>query len=408
MKVVLIYLSKELGGAETLMIRLAEKFSEMKIDVTIIDSEKKIIHNRIKNKNIKKIVYSGEKIFIDNSYLLFFANYIYNPGKYVDFGSNIKVLFWSVHPLNLIFPPPFFKKSLFKPPFLWLKILYILFFPLVYFAQRGIVSLALKKKSLVFMDDENADFPENFFQLDIDRRYVSIPVSDEVTVDSGKVLKVDCLNVFWYGRLCDFKSFSLINIIEQLSALTTSSTIHIVGDGDMRDVIIRCCIDLGVDYVFYGNLENSAALQLIRDEADLVFAMGTAALESAKMQIPTLLVPISYQKIDEPMRLIWLFETTGYSLGGFWSDDALGKPLAAILAEYRSSPEFYASQCQIYVNQHHQIECSINQLLHFFSISEIECRNFISFKYFNSFHFLYINVVLYCLFFVFFMIQLFF
>lgn len=59
----------------------------------------------------------------------------------------------------------------------------------------------------------------------------------------------------------------------------------------------------------------SAINDFLLNNADLHFAMGTAALDAAKIGIPTILVDYATKEFPDNYKYKWLFETKGFSLG---------------------------------------------------------------------------------------------
>ena len=90
----LFYPSQELGGAELLISRLAEELSERGNCVTVLDSDKGIIRDNIKNKGVFCLTVSCDHpVSIDSDYLIVFASHLSSLGRFVNSNDNCRVLF---------------------------------------------------------------------------------------------------------------------------------------------------------------------------------------------------------------------------------------------------------------------------------------------------------------------------
>ena len=84
---------------------LALYFAEnLKLDVTIVDYEDGYMLSRLnKNKKIKKIIFKdGENILISTNYLVLQSILPYAMRPELKISQDTKVLFWNLHPDNLI------------------------------------------------------------------------------------------------------------------------------------------------------------------------------------------------------------------------------------------------------------------------------------------------------------------
>ena len=66
---------------------------------------------------------------------------------------------------------------------------------------------------------------------------------------------------------------------------------------------------------FLGNVDNRELDNFLLNNIDVMFAMGTAALEAARLAIPTVLLDVSYVPIKDDYIFKFLFDTVDYTLG---------------------------------------------------------------------------------------------
>jgi len=126
-------------------------------------------------------------------------------------------------------------------------------------------------------------------------------------------------SLFWVGRVDrDFKVWSLLGLLKELDLWVAKTqekiTFYIIGDGDGIDLI-------DIDkYLFdinkLGSLKYIEMENTLRKNATLVFAMGTSAIEGAKLSIPTVIVnPL--RENEKKVTYRWVYVSIGYSLGEF-------------------------------------------------------------------------------------------
>ena len=66
-----------------------------------------------------------------------------------------------------------------------------------------------------------------------------------------------------------------------------------------------------IDYISPGEIENF----LLLNEIDILMAMGTSALEGARLGIPTILLDIAYNEVRDGYNYQWINERDGFTLG---------------------------------------------------------------------------------------------
>lgn len=189
---------------------------------------------------------------------------------------------------------------------------------------KRLVKQLLKKKSLFFMDDTGIFNLRHYFAMEVDEP-IFVPIPVEVPKENY-YLKRDrkqdpALRLTYIGRSVDWKMMPLKKILEDCAAVSVSKKINmsIVVDSTTefkKYININDFIDAGnfaIDVT--ENIMPSAISDFLLQNSDLHFAMGTAALDAAKLGVPTVLVDYSVKKFPADYCYKWLYETTGYSLG---------------------------------------------------------------------------------------------
>ena len=133
----------------------------------------------------------------------------------------------------------------------------------------------------------------------------------------------------WLGRIStDFKVYSLIRVIDDvercfINKVNGSSIVFtIIGDGDGVDILNNRLSQLShietLKFQHIRHVDYDKLSETIAENADYLFAMGTSALDGAKIGCPTIIVQPSTEYIQEPKDIYrWVFESRGYSLGEY-------------------------------------------------------------------------------------------
>lgn len=357
-RIAFFYNSIEIGGAEILIARLAEIYSNKGYDVIIADGENEIIHDLCSDLKVKKTrVIKGEECFIDCDLLICFASNIIDFDDYFNVSDDTKIIFWNIHPYNTIYIPSlfsdFFLKNISK-----LKVFNKFFFYDDYKLRKEMIINSFRRKSFYIMDGVNKKIISSFYNVKNIDTYFPIPYSKETIKKRIEYKdKKDNLNIFWFGRLCDFKANGLFVLIRQNRG--KNNNIYVIGDGKYKDKIKEEAKKNKVNIYFLGVMKNRDALQIISEKADLVVAMGTAALECASLGLPVILSPVSYSKIKKGNVFCWLYTSKNYTLGYFVDQMTANNFINWIQIE-KSIKEIglnkLAVQCENYVYLNHDIE----------------------------------------------------
>jgi glycosyltransferase involved in cell wall biosynthesis len=377
----LFYPSKELGGAELLLARLADKLAERGNKVTVIDSDQGVVLSNIKDPRVICLTAKiGTPLFVECDYLIAFASNIINLRQYIASKNKCKILFWSIHPLNSIYLMPGYGEKIFQLGIPVLKIINQMLFKSEDEVREKALKNLVKSNAIVCMDGENSRIIKKYYRIEDDIKYLPVPVlMPERARAIPKIEENTTITIAWYGRLCDFKVHALNYIIRQFENISLNKLrLLIIGDGPLKELVQKTVELVGINAVFKGSMPNSAAIQLLKQEAHIVFAMGTAALEAAAMGIPTVLVDASYKPINFKYRFNWLYNTNDYTLGRFVSKKSQlsGASLEEIIIDSLARNEELSKLSFNYVKLNHDIDRVIELVELSCAHSEIELMEF--------------------------------
>ena len=101
----------------------------------------------------------------------------------------------------------------------------------------------------------------------------------------------------------------------ELLASSFSFDLKIIGDGPYLKNLISLKSKVSYEIHFENEIKANQLDNYLINNCSILFAMGTAALEGAKLGIPTVLLDISYKKISKEYNYRWLYERDGMTLG---------------------------------------------------------------------------------------------
>lgn len=243
------------------------------------------------------------------------------------------------------------------------------------FLGKRLVQKLLANNSLVFMDDTGLFNLQTGFHISVDKpRFLPVPVitrSSNLYISKGPVANNE-YRLTYIGRSVDWKMMPLKKILDDCVLLRGSYKIKFYVVADSRQAFEQY-IDLaayekkGLQIELIENMEPSAIDDFLIQHSDLHFAMGTSALEAAKIGVPTILVDYSKSEFPVSYKYSWLFETQNFSLGrNLDKREVSGKHnLAALLKEIAKEDkrkELSALSYE-YVSRYHSSDSIAKQLV---------------------------------------------
>jgi hypothetical protein len=327
MKIYFFFPYRRISGVPILFANLAEYISENYdwVDVNIIDYVDGIININCKNKRINRIFFEDSKMLkLSADGILIMQSirpYAIRPELLID--DNMKILFWNLHPDNLIMSNIFKSSSL---NFALNKFR---------FEEENVLKNFLKKciekQGIVFMDEPNSDKTSQSHGLKFDPVFLPISIKEtNLQMDFTRPVKINSLVFSYIGRIDNFKFYPLKKLLSALELVKNSLNIEqiiflVCGDGNEKIELEKFANDIkSFKIQFVGELQNSKISEfLIKNNVDINFAMGGAALDSAQLGIPTVLLDYSWKEMKSFPKYQWIFQQIKYSLGRELQDNML-------------------------------------------------------------------------------------
>ena len=354
-----------IGGVSILFLRMAEYLSS-KFSVYVADYSDGYMANHL-SSNVKLLRIDQGDHFPEGSIYIFQSFLPWRFPFLAKVDPHSKVFFWNLHPNN--FDPSIFNEKINFYPF---KIIAKLINFLAWKRKnkvKKVINYLVRNQGLEFMDVENVRSTEDFIgeRLDIKK---FLPIATPKLNERNQYTSHSEVKLGWIGRLADFKYRILEHLMHRLSQLNIENktiTLTIVGDGDYRDYLKREATLLGSSsfrIIFIGELSPHDLHKYMRENIDIVFSMGSSALEAASMGLPVFLTDYSYEKIKYNYNFSMLYEKKGYCLGekinnqSFEEGCSLRKSIVDVINNY----DFYSQLCHQYWKNNFSLDSVANSL----------------------------------------------
>lgn len=347
-KAVIFYFPyRGVGGVSTLFLRLAREMVSA-YDVYVADySDGYMAKNR--SSNITLIAIDKDPKFPPNATIVFQA---FLPWRFPFIDKvepNTKVLFWGLHPKN--FDPSILNGSHINVTFAVIAKI-INFFA---FSRRkklaNIVRYLLNRKALLFQDRESVRSIKSMLSVELpDVTFIPVPLPG-VHLRKWDTPK-DLLTFSWIGRICDFKYTILIHVIERLSLVSRTLgpiELLIVGDGEYIEQVKIQAGRMESDIYtikFLGSMDEANISSFLVEQVDFLFAMGTSAIEGARVGVPVFLTDYSYKSIGGNYQFKFFDENNDFCLGEeisskhFESTSSLEALIQSAIADYANRSRY--------------------------------------------------------------------
>ncbi|QPH38350.1 glycosyltransferase family protein [Pedobacter endophyticus] len=346
------YPSTIVGGAEFLFIRLAENICQrFNVRIYYVDFEDGFARKTLRNNHKISFIdfFRFKRHYIPaNTLVVTPLSSIIDLLKFDKCEGDFKVLFWSIHPFAL--------NNVMKH-YLNGKLNKIIFTEdLNEFIALG---------GIKFMDGPNYSIQRNIFQFSGEPSYLPIPV--RIAEKSNAYRTSANIRITWLGRLSEDKIFALLNVLNHANTFASTSSrsvyVNIIGEGEAANLLLMESYP-NLNIVRHGSLISTELYEVLTNDTDVLFAMGTSALEGGALAIPTVLVDMSYSEIPDSNRFRWLYETIDFSLADEYTPEQSDRHLFdQLMNEVSLRHDIHATRCHTYVSTYHSMDAVGSSLM---------------------------------------------
>ncbi|MGN0768032.1 MAG: hypothetical protein ACI4M8_01625 [Christensenellales bacterium] len=168
-----------------------------------------------------------------------------------------------------------------------------------------------------FMDSSNYIAANRLSKVNFEPIYVPVTLSDNLSANVQPEPKSEtAIRIGWLGRLDRDKIFSVLNVADNLLDLTQDKPIefHIIGDGNSKNLIKFSEYTPKIKFIFTSYLYGEERNTYIRENIDIMVAMGISAIDSAVLRIPTVIPVVSPVRFNDD-KYTYVHDVKGFSLG---------------------------------------------------------------------------------------------
>lgn len=288
---------------------------------------------------------------------------------YLDFSNeDTKLLFWAIHPLNILHVHPKGTKLQNLPLTVSKNILKILYRS-KFNRMKSIILELNSYKACHFMDYENLSYQNHLFDIDLQKEYLPVSCPAPNIEAPADLVRNGEINICVVGRLVKEKVYPLINVLDNLVNYETKNKkiVHIIGDGDSKYLIKDDKYKNKIEIKYTGTIKDVKDLHTyLKSNADIVFAMGTSVIEASAMKIPAIIFPYSYKPINNT-KFMYFFEAFEYQLGiniDFYKKIAKHEfPTIMDDIYKKKNKKLLGEKCHNYYIQNHSVETTAEKLL---------------------------------------------
>lgn len=237
------------------------------------------------------------------------------------------------------------------------------------FLKEKSLSLLNEKSGVFFMEKNGLDFfHKNNLLMDKGLELVvPVPVNlKKVNLFLKNMINLSSeVNIAYIGRAVDWKMYPVRKIIKDLEAIGLNVNLHIyTNDTNVFSSFIGSVGKSIVIHYKEGFWGHKLEKDLIDSEINLGLSMGTAALDLARLGIPTLLADYSYSEFPDHYKYRYLFDSVVGSLGEEASEMSsydLRLSLAEILLDFDAVK--LSEKSISYVEENHSISVIASKLI---------------------------------------------
>lgn len=237
-----------------------------------------------------------------------------------------KILIWV---MGACYISSYLNKDKLKSKKMWIKILHI------YLLSRAKKSMSYfyKLNSIVFTDNSSAiidlDYIVNCRYINFDELVFPVAIDECKQIfypENNNLETMKNIKICWLGRVSkDFKFYALLKVIKDFEIKVNSGytrktfEFNIIGEGDGLDELIDYLEKSVFQYNIIRHINYNEIPYILKENADILFAMGTSAIDGAKIGCPTIIVKPMMEENQYSDIYTWFFDMKGYSLADFGS-----------------------------------------------------------------------------------------
>jgi hypothetical protein len=381
------------GGVSLLFLRLAIFLDKIGYDVSIVDYIDGEMSNNCPSF-LSLIEYHDDKTVVlpPNSIVILQSMTPWSIFPCLAIPNNNKVFFITTLAHNF-FPllPGKFRNIMAKGEF-FAKIIWMSLLSPDYNKVKRFISILDMKDAVVFLDDHILYNMQKSLNINI-KKPKFIPLFSEESTDNfyltNHIIDDNVIKIGWIGRIADFKINILNKVINDAFDYSDSHKqkiiFYIVGDGEYSEYLKTYeSRYFSIERVKYIK-PNKLSEYFLR--LDMAFVMGTTALDSSRVGVPTVRLDYSFSKIPNDYLYKMFYEISGFRLGenidgGYYKKGQ--HSFRALVDLLKNDSEKLSRKCFNHYNSYFSIDNSAKIFLKFIENSSLNYGELKKAKLLNS------------------------
>lgn len=252
---------------------------------------------------------------------------------------------------------------------------------------RKLIAVLKKCGGIIFGDEYALNQNAEIFNLER-KEFAILPIPVIVPNSNCQSLfrenaKADDAAHFTYvGRAIDWKIFPVRKILKDLAAVVSQGQnviVSIITDDQNKFRAGLPQVSENVKLEFYENLSPAELNEFLKKNADIHFAMGTSALDGAKLGIPTILIDLAHSEFPDDYRYGFVHQTPPTFIGtdANKSSHFNGMTMSEVLrlAKDKESLDRISQECYLYIRANHELGVITRQLENYISACHCHISN---------------------------------
>jgi len=229
-------------------------------------------------------------------------------------------------------------------------------------------------RSLLIMDGANLEpiTKQGIHFTIADNDYVPVPCISSLSLHRDCKCDNTKTTITYLGRgNAEWKVYPIVKLLQDLNSVDSSKyKVTIITDKDslFEELIANHVPNNEVNVEYIHGLMGDDLERFVFEKSDLHFAMGTSALEGAKMGVPTIRADISKVLIPQTYQYTWLCDTNTFSLGDEIDINVhkTGHDLSSMLQDIEDCKRYkeLSDKCYQYAMGKHSIKYNVDKILY--------------------------------------------
>lgn len=276
------------------------------------------------------------------------------------------------------------------------------------FLGRKFIQKLDESNSILLMDDTGINNAKSKFDYKLKNlNFLPVPITESNVNNYFKRSASSMeLRLSYVGRSIDWKMMPLKKILNDLKLIIDKPKIRFTIIVDNKEEMKKY-IDLpnfendGFYIEIYENVPPFELPELLLENSDIGFGMGTVVLDYGKLGIPVILMDACRKELPNHYKYRWNFETEMFCLGKFidsYLGNFTGLSMKQLIDQAHNNPEFLnANSTKVfeYTNSQHGVKNFVNKLNTYAKKTEFkmaESKPFV--LYYNKIHQFFKNITL--------------